>query len=294
MPSAEILRLAYGDGYVTHTPFVDTPYVKPSNKTRLIESILASSYGYPIGASAGSILWQIIGKVAGLFGVMRAKAGIHVRFLKYCENGKVLDVGCGNGRFLKAAVRRGWDALGLEPDPVTAAMARSTGCAVIQGTIEDFDPNGCKYDAITMEHVLEHLANPRMVLSKLRTALAEDGVLVSITPNPESLISRLFGISWYGLDPPRHLHIPTASALATLCKDVGFSCAQFTIARNTRWYAMESLSIRRFARAYKSQARLIPVLLRVLVILSSEIFGFHLGEEIVCVARNAQPQSERK
>ena len=52
--------------------------------------------------------------------------------------GPVLDVGCGPGRVLDALGRRGVVALGVDPAPAAAALARRKGCAVLQRSV--FDP----------------------------------------------------------------------------------------------------------------------------------------------------------
>lgn len=256
-------------------------------RAQLRDAIHASSFGYKELANRHPHWVRLLGAALSHVPSIRSRVGCHVRFLQDRCGAKLLDVGCGNGNFLAAAEKVGWRGTGLEPDPVAASIAKARGCQVIQGNIEDFHPSKKAYDAITLDHVLEHLHDARLVLSKLKAALANDGVLVSVTPNPGSLVARIFGVSWYGLDPPRHLHIPSASGLTALFHEIGFESRVFTVPRISRCYASESMSIRTLGHAHKKSARFIPRLLGMAAQLST-FAGLNFGEEIVCIATKRQ------
>ena len=51
---------------------------------------------------------------------------------------------------------------------------------------EKFEP-GQKYDTIIMEHILEHVSDPKSILKRVKTWLADDGVLISGVPNAKSM-----------------------------------------------------------------------------------------------------------
>jgi SAM-dependent methyltransferase len=61
----------------------------------------------------------------------------------------VLDVGCGTGIASRLFLARGCDVLGLEPDPRMAAVARRRGVLVEEGTIEEWDAAGRRFDLLT-------------------------------------------------------------------------------------------------------------------------------------------------
>lgn len=95
---------------------------------------------------------------------------------------KLLDIGAGGGEFCFVAKQFGFDAMGLEPHRGYAEFARdSYGIQVDTLTIDDVAPQA--YDVVTMFHVLEHLAHPRLVMQKAWQALRDNGVLIIEVPN---------------------------------------------------------------------------------------------------------------
>jgi 2-polyprenyl-3-methyl-5-hydroxy-6-metoxy-1,4-benzoquinol methylase len=285
MPSAEILRIAYSGDYMTHSaaPIQESSSGHQSFQASLRDAMLGTGYGYRRLSDSLPAWLRLIGATASWLPAMRSRAGCHVRFLKARDQGRLLDVGCGNGQFLASARKLGWTGTGLEPDPVAADLARKRGCQVIENNIEAFSPGQGEYHAITMDHVLEHVADPQVVLAKLRAALTDDGVLVTFTPNPGSLVAKCFGISWYGLDPPRHLHIPTARGLRELFEEAGFHPTVFAVPRISNCYAQESMSIRRSGRAHGAQSRFIRNVFGMAAQLCG-LAGLRSGDELVCVA----------
>jgi hypothetical protein len=121
------------------------------------------------------------------------------------------------------------------------------------------------------------------VLTRLRAALTDDGVLVTFTPNPGSLVAKCFGVSWYGLDPPRHLHIPTARGLRRVFEEAGFQPTVLAVPRISSCYAQESMSIWRSGQAHRAQSGFIPRALGMAARLCG-LAGLRSGDELVCVA----------
>jgi len=52
------------------------------------------------------------------------------------SDGRLLDVGCGSGAFLKQAEEAGWKVEGVDPDPDAVKLAQDSGLDVRQGGIE--------------------------------------------------------------------------------------------------------------------------------------------------------------
>ena len=62
----------------------------------------------------------------------------------------VLDVGCGPGRILETLGNQGVMALGVDPLPAAAALARSKGCAVLQRSVFDHLPGERRWGAVLL------------------------------------------------------------------------------------------------------------------------------------------------
>jgi 2-polyprenyl-3-methyl-5-hydroxy-6-metoxy-1,4-benzoquinol methylase len=84
------------------------------------------------------------------------------------------------------------------------------------------------FDAVTMNHVIEHVSDPVALLAEVKRILKPDGRLVSITPNIQSLAHSLFGECWRGLEIPRHLQIFSLPALANCARKAAFTSVEAT------------------------------------------------------------------
>lgn len=131
---------------------------------------------------------------------------------------RLLDVGCGDGTFLGTARERGWDVVGSELNP---EPARKAGFEVY-GSLEECARKG-PFGCITLWHSLEHMTDPRAVLTKIRELVSEDGVVLIAVPNFDGLQSRAFRERWLHLDVPRHLYHFTASSMDRMLNDAQFA-----------------------------------------------------------------------
>ena len=139
---------------------------------------------------------------------------------------KLLEIGCGKGRFLETAKKHGFLVYGIEPSPRSFAFASSRlGESVAHIGLEEIDEASTfplKFDYIMLWHVLEHLTDPSKVLYKIKEKLEPDGRVMIAVPNFASFQARLGKANWYHLDPPRHVHHFTPQSLQLLAKATGF------------------------------------------------------------------------
>ncbi|QRN54396.1 class I SAM-dependent methyltransferase [Dyella caseinilytica] len=140
--------------------------------------------------------------------------------------GRLLDVGCGNGVFLRRAKNAGWDVSGLEPDADAVRAAVEDGLDVYLGGLDDYRPNA-PFDVATAAHVIEHVHDPKLFLQQIWGLLAKNGRIWLATPNVQSLGHKRFGRAWRGLEPPRHVVLFTAKALHALLTTTGFTNIRF-------------------------------------------------------------------
>ncbi len=122
-------------------------------------------------------------------------------------NSKILDIGCGNGRFLSYMMQLGnHEGYGIELSGKAAKRAAQVpGIQLKEGILEVDDFPANTFDAITMVHVFEHVNNPKALLGIMHQILKPGGILVLFIPNIDSWQARLFKGDWLHLDPPRHL-----------------------------------------------------------------------------------------
>lgn len=140
--------------------------------------------------------------------------------------GRLLEVGCGNGKRLARMKALGWDVMGQEIDPMAADYARTRkGIPVHLGPLETIDKPD-EYDAVIVSHVIEHVHDPVDLLENCSRLLKKGGVLVILTPNAASYGHRKFGSHWRGLEPPRHLHLFTTKTLLRLLQNTQFSSSR--------------------------------------------------------------------
>lgn len=129
-------------------------------------------------------------------------------WLTRVEPGRLLDVGCGSGSFLKMMRDLSWVVTGVEVDINAVAVAREEfGLNVLQSDLFSAKFEDNFFDAVTLGHVIEHVSDPAALLRECKRVLKPGGKLVITTPNIKSLGHRLFCSDWRGLEPPRHFHI---------------------------------------------------------------------------------------
>jgi SAM-dependent methyltransferase len=139
--------------------------------------------------------------------------------LQIDRSGRLLDVGCGRGEFLKVA-RQSFDVAGVD---VASTMTLSDEAVpFFQGRLEDAAFEEESFHIVTAFEVLEHLFDPASVLRAVHRVLAPDGMFVFQTGDVDTFRARLNLESWPYLQPPVHLNIPSRRSLAVLMRRTGF------------------------------------------------------------------------
>jgi SAM-dependent methyltransferase len=113
---------------------------------------------------------------------------------RYQADGKLLELGCLTGHFLALARKAGYEVMGLEPDPWSAAYARREfGVPVREALAPDLKFDDRTFDVIAMFHVMEHLTRPMESLLALRRILKDTGLLAIEIPIIDTLFPVLMG-----------------------------------------------------------------------------------------------------
>lgn len=211
-------------------------YMKPGECIICLQktSYLISKFGYPLTqcASCGLITMDPQPTSADLHSIYSNETGYHTHFsqsyidaqtVKFRErihttqeilNRKDIscfDVGAANGLFLDTAKKLGCSSTsGVEMNPANATICQNNGHRVSQESIDDYIFKQ-KYDMIHLGDVLEHMINPKSVITKLTDALSENGIIIIALPDASGLfqkislqLAQLLTIDWPHPLPPAH------------------------------------------------------------------------------------------
>jgi len=142
---------------------------------------------------------------------------------KHARAGKLLEIGCARGDFLKVA-RASFEACGIEPNPELAESAKQVApvcCDVIEHT------PWSGFDVVASFHVIEHVDSPRSFVGAAVERLNRRGLLVIETPNIASLPFKLFKSQWRQFIP-EHYFFFTPETISRLLADHDLQVEQIT------------------------------------------------------------------
>lgn len=290
-PTPDDIGMLYAQ-YFTHT----TPNSASKNSSALRKlikaSILQSSFGYSVDGSN-----RMLGSLLSLVGPLKEIVGGGVRWLGNDDKGRLLDVGCGNGGFLNQMRSLGWEVAGVEPDGEAVSVAcERYELDVFRGSLEVASfPDG-HFDAITINHVIEHVPDPIGLLKECHRVLKPEGKLVVVTPNVNSLGFRQFGEYWRGLEVPRHFHLFSPQTLRACAEAAQVNVYELTTTARSAYSMWSESSLFKhddvfkggFPRALSSFCKLNGLFFWAIEYGLSERWG--AGEELVMVARPEHAQ----
>jgi len=100
------------------------------------------------------------------------------------DSRRILDVGCGQGQFLKLAKDSGWEVEGVELAKSACGYARKKfGIEVRNEDLKEAVFPDAYFDIVTLWNVLDHLLDPLDALKEIYRILKPGGILVSRVPN---------------------------------------------------------------------------------------------------------------
>ncbi len=105
---------------------------------------------------------------------------------KFKPNGRLLDVGCGIGTYVRYFNKLGYEAEGLTISQIHAKQGLKQGLLLHYGDAHDSKLRGGHYDVIWSSHVIEHMLSPVIMLREMNRLLKVGGYLVFQTPTNNS------------------------------------------------------------------------------------------------------------
>ncbi|MDP3920119.1 MAG: class I SAM-dependent methyltransferase [Candidatus Omnitrophota bacterium] len=130
--------------------------------------------------------WNTPRTLAVYNGVMRELASL------FPAKGKIVDIGCGRGAFLKAAKAGGWTASGVEPNFDDAEhLRRDHDIEVFQGDFFEAALPESGFDVVSMWDLIEHVPEPGDWVRRCAKLLRPGGALLLATPNHFSFLDFL-------------------------------------------------------------------------------------------------------
>lgn len=202
---------------------------------------------------------------------------------KVKPQGKLLDVGCYSGIFLQAAEGVGYEVFGIDASGRALALAAqkvkgNLRIGLVENILLEFPDK--YFDIITLFDVLEHLRDPRKILSLINQKLKDDGLLVFSTPDFSSPISKLQGKNWHAL-LPQHLFYFSFKNLKMLLEGNGFEV--FKKGNNSRYFSLGYL-VRQLTGVNKSLSKIFGLVVKFLKV-ENFVMPINMFDQMLIMAR---------
>lgn len=214
-------------GFVYVTPQLDEEGLKALYQDAYWQSARAKDYGYTNYLNDAELYLKTFKK--------RIK-----NITAHRDGGRLLDVGCAAGFFLKVAKDHGFEIHGIDVAVPMLTYARETlGLENIQeGFLEHAGFPDKHFDVITLWDVIEHLPDPLHVLKETRRLIKDDGLLVLETQNVRSRFAKVMGKKWHHYKMLEHIYHFDPGTCTTLLERAGYDVIRWTGRRAGKYVSM--------------------------------------------------------
>ena len=194
---------------------------QPGIYTRIAHLVRSITYQFQYMPKRGRALLPFFTKLR-MFIISQMGGLRHGHRSFQLDGGRILDIGCGDGFFLKEVVGIGWETHGVEINRLAVEKARGNHLNVFYGDLKAAEYPTDFFDVIRLWSVIEHISKPLETLEEIRRILKQDGILIIQVPNYSSAAVRLMKERWSAWDVPRHLYHFSPETMALLLEKAGF------------------------------------------------------------------------
>jgi SAM-dependent methyltransferase len=136
--------------------------------------------------------------------------------------GEFLDIGCATGLLLSYMRDRGWRVHGAEIcEPSARYGIHTRHVDIFIGPVEDAPFAPQSFSLAHFSHLIEHVPDPRRLLSRVHELLVPGGAAVIVTPNRKGFQARLLRKKWRSCIAD-HLNLFDKKGLARILEETGF------------------------------------------------------------------------
>ena len=151
---------------------------------------------------------------------------IDLKYLKlYKQSGKLLDIGCSNGGFLRYLVNY-YNAFVIDIDE--KAVILSNKFNKLKGRVSLLNLNDVKkklgkFDVVVLRGVIEHVEDPNSYFHNISKFLKKKGIIfICATPNVDSPCAIKFKDKWNQFDPIQHINLFSYKTINKIANNHGF------------------------------------------------------------------------
>jgi len=217
-----------------------------------------------------------------------------IRRISSC-NGRVLEVGCGLGYFLRY-LENELPVIGMDFSMAAIQIAKQfLRIPLLQGSAESLPFGEPPFSMIIALDLIEHLPHPEMFLAEARRVLKNDGIIILSTPNPASFGAKVKGRKpdlagrpyderiweWHAWRDDSHINIRPISEWRSLLRANGFRI--FQDGTDTLWDVPYFKGIPYFLQ------KALFISLHWILTWAFGFFPWTWGENYVCIAKKVAP-----
>lgn len=131
------------------------------------------------------------------------------------KKGKIIDIGCGRGDFLKHLPNE-MDYRGVD---IVDYGLKDPKIVVLNFETQSIDE---QFDIARSIHSVEHAQKPKVFLNKISQVTDKGGILILATPNSKFWLRKYFGEDWVTLKVKTHYCILNPDSIEKELKSLGF------------------------------------------------------------------------